>query len=205
MTREPNRSISPEAAEILENRRREVTAILETMVEAHPTITLELGCGHGHFLTAYAGVHTEEYCLGIDRQGNRITRSLRKQGHADLPNLRFVRAEVRQFLDCLPRGMRLARIFVLFPDPWPKRRHLKNRMLSPSMLEKLAQHAIPGTELFMRTDDFGYLEWVEANLSESLAWWIHPDPVWPFEWETVFQRKARSYRSLSAVIEDPTR
>lgn len=201
----PNQIISPEAAEILENRRREVTAILAEVVEAHSTITLELGSGHGHFLTAYAAAHREEFCLGIDRQGNRITRSLRKQGHADLPNLRFVRAEVRQFLDCLPKELRLARIFVLFPDPWPKRRHIKNRMLGPAMLAKLASHAIPGTELLMRTDDFGYLEWVEANLGESAAWRIHPDPVWPFEWETVFQRKARSYRSLSAVIEDPAR
>ena len=201
----PNQPISPEAAAILENRRREVTTILEAIVEAHPTITLELGCGHGHFLTAYAGAHRNEFCLGIDRQGNRITRSLRKQGHADLPNLRFVRAEVGQLMDCLPKDMRLARIFVLFPDPWPKRRHLKNRMLSPSMLAKLARHAVRGAELFIRTDDFAYLEWVETNLSESADWRILPDPVWPFERETVFQRKARSYRSLSAVIEDPAR
>jgi tRNA (guanine-N7-)-methyltransferase len=205
MSCETNRPINPEVAEILENRRRELTAILESLVKAHPTITLELGCGHGHFLTAYAGAHSEEFCLGIDRQGNRITRSLRKQGRADLPNLRFVRAEVRQFLDCLPREMRLARIFVLFPDPWPKRRHLKNRMLGPSMLAKLAQHATVGAKLFMRTDDFDYLEWVEANLSENMAWRIDPEAVWPFEWETVFQQKARSYRSLSAVTGDPAR
>ncbi|RKX36038.1 MAG: SAM-dependent methyltransferase [Verrucomicrobia bacterium] len=205
MNHDTRHPISSEAAEILENRRREVTATLGALVEAHPMITLELGCGHGHFLTAYASAHSGEFCLGIDRQGNRITRSLRKQGHAGLPNLRFVRAEVRQFLDCLPEGMRLARIFVLFPDPWPKRRHIKNRMLGPSMLAILAQHAIPEAELFLRTDDFDYLEWVEANLSDSVEWRMHTGRVWPFERETVFQRKARSYRSLSAVTGDPAR
>ena len=195
----PNQPISPEAAAILENRRREVTATLKDLVEVHPVITLELGCGHGHFLTAYASAHSDQFCLGIDQQGNRITRSLRKQGHADLPNLRFVRAEVRQFLDCLPKGLQLTRIFFLFPDPWPKRRHIKNRMLGPSMLTAMALHALPGAELFMRTDDFGYLEWVEANLSESAEWRLQPGLVWPFEYETVFQQKARSYGSVSAI------
>jgi tRNA G46 methylase TrmB len=74
-------------------------------------------------------------------------------------------------------------------------------MLGPSMLAALARHALPGAELFMRTDDFGYLEWVEANLSESLEWRLLPDLVWPFEYDTVFQQKARTYRSISVVRE----
>jgi tRNA (guanine-N7-)-methyltransferase len=193
--------ISPEAAAILENRRQEVTEILKGLVRKHPAITLELGCGHGHFLTAYARAHVDQFCVGVDRQGNRIARSLRKQGHADLPNLQFIRAEVRQFLDCLPKGLKFERIFVLFPDPWPKRRHIKNRMLDSSMLATLARHALPGTGLFVRTDDFGYLEWVETNLKESADWRVHPGRTWPFEHETVFQQKARNYRSVSAIIE----
>ena len=201
----PKTPISPKAATILENRRREVTAILNEVAAAHTEITLELGSGHGHFLTAYASAHPDRFCLGIDRQGNRITRSLRKQDHAALPNLRFVRAEIGQFLECLPPTLRLSRIVVLFPDPWPKRRHEKNRLLGPLMLRRLASFAPAGADLCLRSDSVDYLDWVGTHLLESDDWEIDPARPWPFEWETVFQRKAPAYRSLIAVRADRAR
>lgn len=197
--------ISAEAAAIIENRRREVTAIMAEIASEHPVITLELGCGHGHFLTAYAEAHPDHYCVGVDKQGNRIGRSLRKQDRAGLPNLRFVRAEVRQFLECLPDRLRLARVLVLFPDPWPKKRHHKNRLLSTDMLDQLARYALPGSDLFLRTDDPGYFEWVEAMVAEHPDWQVQPDLPWPFELETVFQKKAETWQSLGAVRTDPAR
>jgi len=199
----PSRPINPEAVAIVENRRREISAALAELVIEHPVITLELGCGHGHFLTEYAGKHPGQYCVGIDQQANRIGRSFRKRDRSGFGNLCFLRAEGRQFLTCLPEEMRLARIFVLFPDPWPKRRHIKNRMLGPSMLANLARRARPDAELFLRTDDFNYLDWVEANMEASAEWQMNPERPWPFEYETVFQRKPRTWRSLSARVLRP--
>lgn len=193
------RPISAEAAAILENRRQQVTGILAEIAGEHPVITLELGCGHGHFLTAYAEAHPDSYCVGIDRQGNRIGRSLRKQDRAGLPNLRFVRADVTQFLECIPAALRLARVLVLFPDPWPKKRHIKNRLLGSVMLDLLARHTLPEADLYLRTDDPGYFEWVEENVREHPDWRLKPDLNWPFEVETVFQKKAEAWQSLAAV------
>ncbi len=193
------RPISAEAAAILENRRREVTTVLEDLVTEHTVITLELGSGHGHYLTAYAEAHPGQFCLGIERQGNRIGRSLRKQNRASLPNLRFVRADANQFLECLPLRLRLARILVLFPDPWPKKRHHKNRLLGPAMLDRLAEYALPEAALFLRSDDFSYLEWVEEHILASQDWVLDEGLVWPFEYATVFQEKAKAYRSLAVV------
>ena len=201
----PNAPISQEAAAILENRRLQVTAILEQVPAGHPEITLELGSGHGHYLTAYARAFPGRFCLGVDRQGNRITRSLRKQDQAALPNLRFVRAEIGQFLACLPDNLRLSRILVLFPDPWPKRRHEKNRLLGPAMLEGLASRSSPGADLFLRSDSLDYLEWVEGHLRASPEWRLDPGREWPFEVETVFQRKAVAFHSLAAVRENRAR
>lgn len=195
------RPISAEAAAIIENRRRQVTGILAEIAADHPVITLELGCGHGHYLTAYAEAHPDQYCVGIDRQGNRIGRSLRKQDRAGLPNLRFVRADVRQLLECVPAHLRLARILALFPDPWPKKRHIKNRLLGADMLDLLAGRTQPGADLFLRTDDCRYYEWVEENVREHPDWRLNPYPVWPFEMETVFQKKADTWQSLGAIRE----
>jgi tRNA (guanine-N7-)-methyltransferase len=197
--------ISPEATAIVQNRRREVSEKLAVLVRANREITLELGCGHGHFLTGYARAHPEEFCLGIDRKANRIRRSFRKQDRAGLDNLSFMRAEVGQFLGCLPEAMRLTRVFVLFPDPWPKHRHIKNRMLNLSTLTTLARYAVPGADLFIRTDDFGCLEWIASNLGGSSEWRVSPERSWPYEIETVFQRKARTYWSLSVIKEDPAK
>lgn len=197
--------ISAQAAAIIETRRREVTATLDSIVAEHPSITLELGCGHGHFLTAYAEAHPDQYCVGIDRQGTRIGRSLRKQDRAGLPNLRFVRADVHQFLECLPKELVLACILVLFPDPWPKKRHHKNRLLGRRNLDHLAEHSRPETDLFLRSDDFDYLDWVEANIVDHPDWQVDPDRPWPFDLETVFQKKAEAWRSLTAIRSDRAR
>jgi tRNA (guanine-N7-)-methyltransferase len=84
----------------------------------------ELGCGHGHFLTAYAAAHPDQLCLGVDLSGERVARAQRKQHRAQLENLYFLRADARLFLEALPPTAKCSAIYVLFPDPWPKLRDI---------------------------------------------------------------------------------
>lgn len=107
-------------------------------------ITLEIGCGHGHFLNAYAQAHPDEHCLGLDLLADRIARAQKKARRAGLTNLAFFHAEARLLLEALPAPVRLGRIFILFPDPWPKRRHHKNRIMQPEFLQTLATRAGQG-------------------------------------------------------------
>jgi len=109
---------------------------------AHERVVLEIGCGHGHFLTAYAAAHPRAFCVGFDIELDRITRAGRKRKRAELEkNLAFVRAEASEFFAALPEHARFSDVFVLFPDPWPKRRHHKNRMIRAEILSALAAHA----------------------------------------------------------------
>ncbi len=162
-------------------------------------LTLEIGCGHGHFLTAYAQAHPDELCLGIDVLAERLERAGRKSRRLGLNNLFWAHAEADLLLEALPSEVRFTRnLFVLFPDPWPKRRHWKNRLIQPGFLSRLAARTEPGTRLCFRTDYAPYFSQAVDLLGSHLAWRIVPRDPWPFEEPTVFQSRATVYQSLIA-------
>jgi tRNA (guanine-N7-)-methyltransferase len=88
---------------------------------------------------------------------------------------------------------------VLFPDPWPKKRHHKNRLLQPDFFETVAAHSPAGTRLYFRTDYAEYFESVINFLPSVNTWLSVPGAEWPLEHETVFQARADGYQSLVAV------
>ena len=162
----------------------------------------EIGCGHGHFLTAYAQTHPDEVCIGIDIVSERIGRAIRKRDRAKLTNLHFIHAEARLFLETLPDTAAFSRLFVLFPDPWPKLRHHKHRILQPDFLAAAAARAGEGARLYFRTDYQPYFNDVRATLSAHPDWLPTEEP-WPFEHETVFQSRAEQYHSLVVKLHTP--
>jgi tRNA (guanine-N7-)-methyltransferase len=178
-----------------DNRRANLRHHLAELLAAYPCITLEIGAGHGHFLTEYAKAHPDEFCVGIDLLRDRVDRALRKRDRAKLANLVFLKTEAAEFIAALPPQIVLQRIFVLFPDPWPKRRHHKNRLMQADFLRALAARSKPGTELCFRTDDPGYFAAAQAVVQTHRDWEVASAP-WPFERETVFQSRAPAYQSL---------
>ena len=163
-----------------------------------PPFVWEVGCGHGHFLTAYAQAHPGELCLGIDVIRERIERAVRKRDRARLTNLHFVRAEAQMFLEVMPAAAKFSAIYVLFSDPWPKQRHHKHRLMQPGFLDDLAGRVGQGGRLYFRTDHEPYFIEVETMLRGHPAWHLSAE-AWPFETATVFQQRATSHRSLVAV------
>ncbi len=160
---------------------------------------LEIGSGHGHFLEAYAQAHPDHFCLGIDYCAERSRRAARKQQRHPHGNLHFMRAEVWEFLDSLPAAFTFDAVFVLFPDPWPKRRHRKYRLISHRFLDRLARCTSAGAALYFRTDADFYFEDSAGIVAAHPAWQVVPDAPWPFEQPTVFQAKAAAYQSWIAV------
>lgn len=161
-------------------------------------LTLEIGSGHGHFLTAYAQAHPDRFCIGIDLIGDRLERSARKSNRAGLTNIAWLHADVRLFLQALPADTRLAEIFLLFSDPWPKRRHWKNRVLQPEFLSALAARAGAGARLYFRTDHGPYYEQASEFVRDHDEWDLAPELPWPFELATVFQLRADGHESFIA-------
>lgn len=159
-------------------------------------LSLEIGSGHGHWLVGYAMEHSDRFCLGVDMMGKRIRKSNQKLERASLANAGFVQGEALETLDVLPGETALHEVFILFPDPWPKKRHWKNRIINPSFLKALSQRCELGVRVHFRTDVFDYYEWAIEVVGSQREWQILENADWPFEKETVFQSKAEAYNSL---------
>lgn len=189
----------PEFVEHVTQRRDALRAELGALLPPTAAIVLEIGSAHGHFLVRYAGEHPQRLCVGVDMRGERVERAKRKADRAKLPNCHFIRAEARELIECLPPGITFAEVWVLFPDPWPKKRHHKNRLLQPEFFEFLAQRTAPGARLYFRTDYAEYFHEVAAFLGTLKTWQPDPSAPWAMEHETVFQARAPSYQSLVAI------
>jgi tRNA (guanine-N7-)-methyltransferase len=181
------------------DRRTDLRAKLLEINPQTPSFVWEVGCGHGHFLAAYAAAHPERQCIGIDISSDRITRANRKRERARLANLRFVLAEADEFLGVMPKEFRFSAIYILFPDPWPKRRHHKNRVLKKEFLTAAAMAAGKGTQLFFRTDHEGYFRDAEREIRAHSEWKMTEDALLPFEEPTVFQKRAARHFTLVAA------
>lgn len=184
-------------AAVLEERRRVLRRELVRALPAGCSFIWELGSGHGHFLTAYAQAHPEKLCLGVDLVGERVGRALRKRDRARLTNLHFFQADARLFLEVLPPEASIGATFILFPDPWPKLRHHKHRIIQPAFLATLADRSALAGRVYFRTDFEPYFEQARGTLAAHPRWRLREEP-WPFEFETVFQSRAARYRSLIA-------
>lgn len=191
--------MKPEFVAHVAQRRAALRAETTALLRANAAIVLEIGSGHGHFLARYAHEFPAKICLGVDLRGERIERAQRKATRAKLANCHFIRAEARELIEALPSGITFAEIWVLFPDPWPKKRHHKNRILQPEFLDWLAARAGEGTRLYFRTDHAEYFKFVADFLPAMKTWRVDPAGAWPLEHETVFQARAPSYQSVVAV------
>lgn len=185
--------------EWVEQRQQRLGADLAEMFPEPAKLTLEIGCGHGHWLVAYAESHPEKLCLGVDLIGDRVERARKKAGRLGQGEARFLRGEAFEVLDLLPAHVELSEVFILFPDPWPKKRHWKNRLFSRSFLEELAKRCPSGVRCHFRTDHDPYFEWALEVVAEQDTWLQAEKLDWPFELETVFQKRAEGYQSLILV------
>jgi tRNA (guanine-N7-)-methyltransferase len=180
-------------------RKATLSGILADWADEQPgSVVLELGCGHGHFLTAYAAAHPKTQCLGVDLMGARLARADKKKARLGLANLNFLKAEAGELLEAWPSGVAIDKVYLLFLDPWPKRRHHKNRLVQAEFLTRLSGLMASEGELFFRTDHLEYFEWAKAHVAKHPSWDLMLDASWGFEMKTVFQSKAQAYHSFVA-------
>jgi tRNA (guanine-N7-)-methyltransferase len=184
---------------LIAQRREDLKSRVAAIFPTPADFVCEIGSGHGHFLTEYARQHPDQTCIGIDIIGDRVLRANRKKERARLKHLHFLLAEAALFMDALPDHATISLVFILFPDPWPKTRHHKHRILQHAFLDSLSRRMSGGAPLFFRTDYRPYFEDARATLQANVQWEVMDAP-WPFEHETVFQQRAAVHYSLSARL-----
>jgi len=163
-------------------------------------VTLELGCGHGHWLTAYAEEKPRRLCVGADLITKRIERANRKKEKRNLPRLHFLKAEAMELIKGMATGETLNETILLFPDPWPKKRHHKRRLVTGEFLDMLAERTVIGGKLYFRTDHEEYFAWTMEKVSKHASWRLLPEEKWPFEHETYFQNILPKHQSITAEV-----
>jgi len=119
-------------------------------------LEVELGCGDASFLVEYARRHPEHNFIGVERLLGRISKLDRKGRRAELANLRGVRIESSYLLRYLLPPASVTALHIYFPDPWPKKRHHKYRLINESFPTLAKQALAPGGTVYLRTDDADY-------------------------------------------------
>jgi tRNA (guanine-N7-)-methyltransferase len=159
------------------------------------SIWLEIGFGGGEHLAQQAERHPTAGFIGCEVFENGIVKLLAQIEQRHLDNIRIFADDGRLLIAALPPAS-IDGLFILFPDPWPKRRHHKRRLLSREMLDALAAMMTDNAELRVATDDADYLCWILERLTDHPAFeWLARRPGdWrerPADWPpTRYEAKA---------------
>ena len=158
-------------------------------------VGLEIGFGAGEHLLWQAETHPDMGWIGCEPYRHGVASLLAKWPEAARGRLKVVVDDARVLLAALPDAC-LGRAFVLFPDPWPKKRHHRRRVVQAETLRQLARVLRPGAELRLATDDAEYGRWILARalkepglewLAERALDWRQRTEDWP---ETRYEAKA---------------
>lgn len=127
---------------------------------------VDLGCGDGSFLMAMAREFPERDFLGVERLLGRVRKVCKKITRRELCNVRVLRLESRYTVEWLLPEATVSRLHLLCPDPWPKVRHHRRRVMQPEFLEAVRRALVPGGEFLFMTDHEEYFEWARAKVAE---------------------------------------
>lgn len=119
-------------------------------------LVLEIGCGVGDFIVQMAAQHPGWNFIALDFYNKGCLKTCKRIDRAGLTNVRVVRAEARSFIDAciLPESLRA--VIINCPDPWPKLRHRKRRLVNSSFVSYLSGFMLPGSDFYFATDFVDY-------------------------------------------------
>ena len=126
--------ILPHVIELKDDDR---TFDLGAFVPEGTPLEIEIGCGNGRFIAANAAKHPDVRYFGVERMMERVRKCSRKAQQGALDNLTIVRVEAGRFVRELLPERCVRAMYLFFPDPWPKRRHHKNRFFQREMCDTL--------------------------------------------------------------------
>ena len=175
-------------------------------------LDVDIGCGKGRFLMGRATNNPDRQILGIDRLKGRIRKVDGKIRRAHLNNAKLLRLEAFYSVAYLLPDNRVSAFFVLFPDPWPKRRHSHRRLFRPEFLATLARKLQASGEIHVATDHFDYFAQIRALFEADSRF----GAIWPYQrdesertnFEHLFRSKGfpvaeASYRLLKPIDAPP--
>jgi tRNA (guanine-N7-)-methyltransferase len=168
-----SRALKPRQARLMETRLGELAPPAgpiepQVVMPGARDVWLEAGFGAGEHLAAQAARRPDTLFLGAEPFVNGVAACLAHIEDAALANVRLHHGDVRDLIARLPDNS-VGRLYVLFPDPWPKARHHKRRLIEPGFLAEAARVLKPGARLRFATDWADYADWTLERLAASPA------------------------------------
>ena len=161
----------------------------EEMFPTSQPVEVELGAGDGSFLAAYAAAHRDRNFLGVERLLGRLRKIEKKGRRASLQNLRLIRLEANYLTQYLLPPESVTAFHIYFPDPWPKRRHWKNRLITEEFTETLRKVLTPAGMVHLRTDNRDYFDQMLRSFATNSGFLELPTPPPLLEFVTDFERE----------------
>jgi tRNA (guanine-N7-)-methyltransferase len=162
--------------------------------DGYKKLALEIGFGGGEHLLAQAEHNPDTLFIGCEPYINGVAKCLAGIDEQKISNIRLYTRDARELIEALPDAC-LDSVFILFPDPWPKLRHNKRRLVSAQTLSMLARTHKKGGRLLIATDHVDYSVWMlEVLLNHpDYSWTAREQADWknpPKDWTTTkYQRK----------------
>ena len=199
----PLRSFGRRNGRLRHNPQRLLDEVLPPLaIQAEPIKTLdeytrmalEIGFGGGEHIAAQAQHNPDTLFIGCEPYMPGVAKLLRVIEQQDIKNIRLYTDDARDFMAAQPEAS-IAEAFVLFPDPWPKARHHKRRLLTRDFFAAMARLQPEGAKLLVATDHVDYAGWIlhELQYTPHYRWTAEKQTDWltiPDSWaETKYQRK----------------
>jgi tRNA (guanine-N7-)-methyltransferase len=167
------RPIKPRQAALLETLLPRIRAPVEpfdphTLMPTAEAVWLEIGFGGGEHLAAQGARHPQVLVIGAEPFQNGVASALRHIDEQSLANIRLHDGDARELIARLPDAS-VQRVFILFPDPWPKTRHHKRRLIGAETVAELARVLRPGGRLRFASDWADYVDWALERITANPA------------------------------------
>lgn len=130
-------------------------------------LMLEIGCGVGDFVVQMAALHPDRNFIALDYYNRGCLKTCKRLDKSGLTNVRVIRAEARSFIESCISAASLQGVIINCPDPWPKKRHRKRRLVQSPFVTWLQRFLLPGADFYFATDFDDYGEDVAAFMREQ--------------------------------------
>jgi tRNA (guanine-N7-)-methyltransferase len=147
-------------------------------------IAVEYCTGNGTWIVEKARAHPERHWIAVEKKFDRVRKIWSKMHNFSLSNLFIVCGEALVFTQCYAADCSFDAIYINFPDPWPKQKHAKNRLLQGAFLTEMARVCAAGAAVTIVTDHLVYATEIHLAMSESSLWESRfLQPFYTTQWE----------------------
>ncbi len=164
---------------------------LEPVWDKKKEWVLEIGPGKGEFLLWLAAEQPQKFFIVIEIKKGRFNKITKKIEARKLENIILVRGDARVCLPELFKEDALSEAFILFPDPWPKRRHHKHRLLQLDLVKQIHQFLKPGAMAWIATDHENYAQQIQSVFPEQDWQYQEGKSLYPTYFETKWKNLGR--------------